>query len=280
MATRTLGQQKEPEVQQGEFGSWTLHSVKSHILESDGPDRERFEKELELPQIPDMVFAGNILKLEHKDGFGVCFNALDALKRVDAHTDPLKVAAAKVWREARSECEHIQNVVKPFDWTYTTDYKGTLFAKPDADWKVIETAERIDLEKLKQREKIGFYDNIMLFEDELSDNGTSLLNVKIRVMPTSFFILLRFFLRVDQVMSRITDTRIYHEVNWDYLLREHTVRDEVAEKLKLPAQVVVDPNELAPHLPVRKETFEKLEFPGGTRSDPETIANCQDEQVR
>jgi type 2A phosphatase activator TIP41 len=45
--------------------------------------------------------------------------------------------------------------------------------------QVSETTERIDIEKLKQREQIHFYDNIMLFEDELSDNGTSVLNVKI-----------------------------------------------------------------------------------------------------
>ena len=39
--------------------------------------------------------------------------------------------------------------------------------------------EKIDIEKLKVREKIHFYDDILLFEDELSDNGTSILSVKI-----------------------------------------------------------------------------------------------------
>ena len=51
-----------------------------------------------------MVFADNVLRLEHSDGFGLEFNALDALKRVDAHNDVLKVAATKVWREARLVC--------------------------------------------------------------------------------------------------------------------------------------------------------------------------------
>ena len=45
--------------------------------------------------------------------------------------------------------------------------------------QVSETTERIDLEKLKVREKIHFYEDILLFEDELSDNGTSIMNVKI-----------------------------------------------------------------------------------------------------
>lgn len=34
-----------------------------------------------------------------------------------------------------------------------------------------------------------------------------------RVMPTSFFLLLRFFLRVDGVLIRINDTRLYHEAS-------------------------------------------------------------------
>lgn len=33
-----------------------------------------------------------------------------------------------------------------------------------------------------------------------------------RVMPTSFFLLLRFFLRIDGVLIRMNDTRLYHEV--------------------------------------------------------------------
>lgn len=34
-----------------------------------------------------------------------------------------------------------------------------------------------------------------------------------RVMPSSFFVLLRFFLRVDGVLIRMNDTRLHHEVS-------------------------------------------------------------------
>ena len=61
----------------------------------------RFEGELELPQVPEMIFADNVLRLQHAAGFGVEFNALEALKLVDAHNDPLKVAVAQAWKEAR-----------------------------------------------------------------------------------------------------------------------------------------------------------------------------------
>lgn len=61
----------------------------------------RFESQLELPQVPEMIFADNVLRVVHSDGYGIEFKALDALKRVDAHHDPLKVAVSQAWREAR-----------------------------------------------------------------------------------------------------------------------------------------------------------------------------------
>jgi len=45
--------------------------------------------------------------------------------------------------------------------------------------KVEANDERIDTERLKVRDKIGFYSDVMLFEDELHDSGCSVLSVKI-----------------------------------------------------------------------------------------------------
>ena len=42
-----------------------------------------------------------------------------------------------------------------------------------------ETSDRIDLEKLKAREQIMFFDEVLLFEDELHDHGVSMISVKI-----------------------------------------------------------------------------------------------------
>lgn len=45
--------------------------------------------------------------------------------------------------------------------------------------KVSKTSERIDIEKLKAREQIMFFDDVLLFEDELHDHGVSMISVKI-----------------------------------------------------------------------------------------------------
>lgn len=41
-------------------------------------------------------------------------------------------------------------------------------------------------------------------------------------MKSYFFILLRFFLRVDNVVVRILDNRIFHDYSTNYMLREYT----------------------------------------------------------
>ncbi|KAJ8970794.1 hypothetical protein NQ317_008305, partial [Molorchus minor] len=152
--------------------------------------------------------------------------------------------------------ENLEEKFKPFDWTFSTDYMGTVSNSA----VITNTDERIDIEKLKQKEKILFYQEMMLYEDELHDNGISSCTIKIRVMPSSFFVLLRFFLRVDNVMVRINDTRVFHDFTTDYVLREFTNRECGVNELKLPLTMFGDPNLLCPHMPLRTAIYEKITF--------------------
>ena len=61
----------------------------------------RFEAQLELPHVPDMIFADNCLRLVHENGFGIEFTALDALKCVGIGQDVVQVANAQAWKAAR-----------------------------------------------------------------------------------------------------------------------------------------------------------------------------------
>lgn len=259
-------------------GLWNIIVRKSHILpsrcntpsECNSKEEDvlskclckfcQYNKELDLPQLPEMSFASNALIIEHSDGFGIAFNALDALRLVDNKNDLMKVAIAEAWQEARMENSRIKEVIKPFDWTYTTEYKGTLLGE-DVKLKLSETAERIDIEKLKVKEKILFYEDIILFEDELADNGTAQCSVKIRVMPESFFVLLRYFLRVDGLLVRIIDTRLYHEHDKKYLLREQMQKEGKIGGLNLSSSLLRNPQDLWNHLPTVKASYQKMEIP-------------------
>lgn len=58
-------------------------------------------------------------------------------------------------------------------------------------------------------------------------------------MPSSFFILLRYFLRIDNVMLRINDTRIYHEFGKNYLLREFTSREAKVQDIRVSNTIYI-----------------------------------------
>ncbi|XP_069460861.1 TIP41-like protein [Ambystoma mexicanum] len=251
------------------FGPWKVTAAKTHIMKS--ADVEKLAEEMHMPCLPEMMFGDNILRLQHDSGFGIEFNAIDALKCVNKQQGMLKVACAEEWQESRSESEHSKEILKPYDWTYTTDYKGTLIGDT-LKFNVVPTTERIDTEKLKAREQIVFFEEVLLFEDELHDHGVSSLSVKIRVMPSSFFLLLRFFLRVDNVLIRMNDTRLYYDTQKNFMLREYTSKESKISSLRnVPPPLFTEPNEIAQFLSPRETIYEKLEFPELLDSAPATM---------
>jgi type 2A phosphatase activator TIP41 len=73
---------------------------------------------------------------------------------------------------------------KPYDWTYTTTYAGSLDAagSRNALWVPSEptnTHHTIPIAELSRPDPILFYAEVPLFEDELHDNGVSNLLVRI-----------------------------------------------------------------------------------------------------
>ena len=106
----------------------------------------------------------------------------------------------------------------------------------------------------------------MLYEDELADNGIAMMSCKIRVMPTRLLLLARFFLRLDNVLFRIRDTRIYIEFGERKVMREYIAREENFEAVRkrlaglredVPA-MMRDANKLSEIIPMVERTCEEL----------------------
>lgn len=68
------------------------------------------------------------------------------------------------------------------------------------DWSLLKST----------KEPIIFYDSIDLYESELNDHGVCQLKVMIRCMPKCWFILLRYFLRIDNNFVRLRETRLFN----------------------------------------------------------------------
>lgn len=125
--------------------------------------------------------------------------------------------------------EGITEIVKPFDWSYSTDYKGTTNSRT---LMFERSVSPIPLELLKRPDPILFFDEVMLYEDEMADNGITLLSCKIRVMPARLLLLCRFFMRLDNVLLRIRDTRVYVDFDSGEVIREYVEKEEDYEVVR------------------------------------------------
>jgi type 2A phosphatase activator TIP41 len=72
---------------------------------------------------------------------------------------------------------------------------------------------------------ILFFDEVVMYEDDLHDNGQVSLTAKIRVMPSCAYVLSRLYCRVDEVVVRCRESRVlvdffgmkpqvYRDVSW------------------------------------------------------------------
>ncbi|TPX30920.1 hypothetical protein SmJEL517_g05611 [Synchytrium microbalum] len=228
-----------------DIGEWSIQVRKGPIAPSSEQD-EASEKLGFKP--PVMYFSKNALQVLHiPTNLSVVFLPMEALKRIDISStsaDGVKVAYAESWtKNSAAAMEEVTGFVKPYDWTYTTDYTGSLYSgKTKQAWQ--ETDLEIDIERLKLPEPILFYDEAVLYEDELDDNGTAVLSIRVRVMPSCFLVLLRYFLRVDNVIFRVNDTRLYHEFGQSCLIREFSSREApyATVRNKLPKPAPWEPN--------------------------------------
>lgn len=258
-------------------GNFVITSRKLPISKA-GPI-DAMERSLGIP-VPEMIFGDNVVGVRHvPTGWAVEFNAYDALDGVDkTDKNMLQVAYARSWSASREQTSAgIKDVVKPYDWSYSTTYRGTVTSTPslppppppqpssastptsastttttdtpaDTDSKEAQqqlkekdapktfefqpTDQPIPLELLKRRDPILFFDDVMLYESELDDNGISVLSVKVRVHERRMLLLARLLMRLDNVLVRVRDTRVYVDFAADRVTREYTARELGFEDVK------------------------------------------------
>lgn len=204
-------------------GGWRVTSRRGPI--SGTSETEAIRATLGTHALPEMLFGSSCLELEHvESGLKLRFCASEALAEV-CDVDVPKVKAAEQWSDSHREDPHAINTLM-YDWTFTTSYRGTMISPSTRNWKWTSTNRRIDRGKISRKDPILFYDEMVLYESELDDNGASQLTVKLRVMPNCAYVLLRFWLRIDGVMVRLRETRLYvgfggnHPMGME-VLREH-----------------------------------------------------------
>ena len=205
---------------------WSIKSNKGKM--TDGIELDNMSNPLKFPT-PEIVFGHNSMVFEHvASGLVLNFNSLDALRSClilkNQNDVPnrtiIKFALAEKWEERSKELNiNMEPTFAGLDWTYTPVYYGTnsrntsgTGGKNENMTRLIKKDEKgIDYNNLKDRNApILWYDVCEFYETELDDCGSGTMEAKVRVMPSCFFLLLRWWLRIDDSHLRIFDTRVYH----------------------------------------------------------------------
>ncbi|KAF8458411.1 TIP41-like family-domain-containing protein [Terfezia claveryi] len=237
----------------------TLHNFRittTKLPICNSPEIESMTKTLGIT-LPEMIFGNNDVRVEYlgpsppppppvmveEGGWrrgGVVLVLEDALDLVDktGANGMLKVAYSESWQRQRENVHgaRIKEYVRPFDWSYTTSYRGTVLPCPSSptpsppatttgasttttnsnamegkkyEFLLEPPSTTLPTSLLLLPDPILLFNELVLYEDELADNGISLYSVKLRVMPHRMLILARFFLRLDDVLFRLRDTRVY-----------------------------------------------------------------------
>ncbi|KAF4674104.1 hypothetical protein FOL46_005808 [Perkinsus olseni] len=243
---------------------WVFEASEPSAAIADAVERDDIEKKLPFDRrwIPDMIFSGAHLTISCPTaGVNILFDITEALaavaewhQGVPAADDGLlgRVPSEK-WRELGERCPRqvrvaaAQNwhpdtsnpdvhVLSPSnnndnpqlpkaDWTYTTAYAGT-FNGPWAVEEIDDPAGCLPLGQLTDRSlPILWFSQVCLWEDELADNGSSKYIIRLRVMPGFWYVLASFLLRVDGVLVRLVETRLFHRFGTKEVIRNWTWRE-------------------------------------------------------
>lgn len=226
-------------------GSWQVSSWHTPIASI--PERERAQAASGARELPEMLFWSGLFLSDSTSGTVIRLSTLDALSEwAREQLAPPSVRVAAEWREGHRRrfgdgchpCIGYMRSDDPseqsLDWTFTTPYRGSVDCT-SGSFRPADKAcpdERVNRELLSRRDPILLFDEVTLYESELDDAGVSSLHYKVRVMPRCWYVLLRFWLRIDHVLLRVRETRIFCELGTDKIIREHSRLQKSFDELK------------------------------------------------
>lgn len=241
---------------------WKLEAYIQPLTRSDEIDELAAREKL--CKVPDMYCGGASLRLTHLSTKTLLeLDVLDALRCcrwdpppplsqqpiIGDSTGPrlgsIRCQFADRWRP-QTDNPDVRELQVTSDWTCSTSYWGSTYRIADGERRLLDsnawqaTEETLPMELLRRQDEISWYQEILFWEDELADNGLCRLSVRVRVMPSFWFVLLLCEMRVDNVLLREVATRLFCSFDSDYVLREWTWKEATYEALQARGVKIVE----------------------------------------
>ena len=238
--------------------NWDFYSHIEYMMSSKIMDELTSTSDyIQIKLLPEVLNGYNRLFLINKDNnFAYEFSPLKILdltnfeirkkafenKSIYYIPPEVKVQFHDEWKDIKVEGkEEIKEQESISDWTFCSPSMGNICTIPNSEIANFYEEEKLDkdkifkteiddkisipIEKLTPQNPIIHYSEVIFYEDELGDNGICESKIRFRIMNDCFYGLMRAYLRVDNVLIRNMDTRIFHNFGDDYIIRQFTVKE-------------------------------------------------------
>ena len=227
---------------------WDFFSHSENMMNSKDLDiliKNKDENKLHINHLPEIFYGFNRLFLINKSkNFCYEFNPLQMLSLAN-YTQRKKLLKEKeiyyIPNQAKSQYSKTDDTKNEEDWSFSSPYMGHITSinnspmskyYPELKENKVFKKEKTNLKYPETKvENVLNYNQIHFFEDELGDIGFSEGKIGFGVMNECFLGLMRCYLRVDNMIVRNIDTKIYHKFGDNYIIRNFLVKEKTYDEL-------------------------------------------------
>ena len=240
---------KEITLSKFSYKGWDFYSHTENMMNSKDLDiliKDKGENGLFVSHLPEIFYGYNRLFLINESAnFCYEFNPLQMLS-LTSNTIRQKLLKEKeiyyIPSQAKSQYSKTDDNKAEEDWSFSSPYIGHITSINNCCmskyYNKIKKTKKFQIEKSDIKfpetkvENVLNYNQVHFFEDELGDIGFSEGKIGFGVMNECFLGLMRCYLRVDNMLVRNIDTKIYHKFGDKYIIRNFTVKEKTYDELK------------------------------------------------
>ena len=240
---------KEIELSKFSYKGWDFYSHTENMLNSKDLDiliKNKEENGLYISHLPEIFYGFNRLFLiNESQNFCYEFNPLQMLSLTNNNVRQKLLKEKEIYyipTQAKSQYSKTDDTKNEMDWSFSSPYMGHItsinncimnkyYPKINETKKFRTEKSNITFPEIKV-ENVLNYNQVHFFEDELGDIGLSEGKIGFGVMDQCFLGLMRCYLRVDNMLVRNIDTKIYHKFGEKYIVRNFSVKEKTYDELK------------------------------------------------
>ena len=240
---------KEIELSKFSYKGWDFYSHTENMLNSKDLDiliKNKEENGLYISHLPEIFYGFNrLFLLNESQNFCYEFNPLQMLSLTNNNVRQKLLKEKEIYyipTQAKSQYSKTDDTKNEMDWSFSSPYMGHITSINNCImnkyYPKINETKKFRTEKSNmifpeiKVENVLNYNQVQFFEDELGDIGLSEGKIGFGVMDQCFLGLMRCYLRVDNMLVRNIDTKIYHKFGEKYIVRNFSVKEKTYDELK------------------------------------------------